>query len=65
MNVPVNVRAANAAWLQIVQEQVDSLRFGMVQIVVHEGQVVQVERTEKLRLDRPGPGQASSLNPRG
>lgn len=65
MNVPVNVRAANAAWLQIVQEQVDSLRFGMVQIVVHEGQVVQVERTEKLRLDRTGPGQASSLNPRG
>jgi hypothetical protein len=28
------------------------MRFGVVQIVVHESRVVQIERTEKLRLDR-------------
>jgi hypothetical protein len=27
------------------------LRFGVVQIVVHNAQVVQIERTEKLRLN--------------
>ena len=39
------------AWLSIVRRQVRSLRYGVVQIVVHNAQVVQIERTEKLRLD--------------
>ena len=39
-------------WLPIVRQQVDSIRFGVVQIVVHDGRVVQIERTEKVRLDR-------------
>jgi hypothetical protein len=49
-------------WHQLVQEQVRSVRFGVVQIVVHDGQVVQIERTEKFRFDRPtrGPAQAET-----
>jgi hypothetical protein len=39
-------------WLRAVEEQVSSLRFGAVQIVVHDGHVVQIERTKRLRLDR-------------
>ena len=38
------------AWLNVVHDQVKSLRFGVVQIVVHESRVVQIERTEKVRL---------------
>ncbi len=38
-------------WLVALREQVGSLRFGVVQIVVHEGRVVQIERTEKVRFD--------------
>lgn len=38
------------AWLDIVRQKVDSLRFGVVQIVVHDGKVTQIERTEKTRL---------------
>jgi hypothetical protein len=30
---------------------VSSLRFGVVQIVVHDSRVVQIERTEKTRLE--------------
>jgi hypothetical protein len=41
-------------WLPIVRRQVRSLRFGVVQIVVHNAQVVQIERTEKLRLNEAG-----------
>jgi hypothetical protein len=44
------------AWLQLVREQVRSLRFGTVQITVHESRVVQVERVEKLRFDKTGQG---------
>lgn len=39
-------------WLETVRGQVASLRFGVVQIVVHDSRVVQIERTEKVRLDR-------------
>ncbi len=39
-------------WLNLVRQQVDSLKFGAVQITVHDSRVVQVERVEKLRLDR-------------
>jgi hypothetical protein len=46
------VEASQEAWLETVRKQVASLRFGMVQIVVHDSQVVQIERTEKVRLDR-------------
>lgn len=37
-------------WLRLVQEKVESLRYGVVQLVVHDGRVTQIERTEKTRL---------------
>jgi len=40
-------------WLELVRQQVDSLKFGTVQITVHDSKVTQVERLEKVRLDRP------------
>lgn len=40
-------------WLQVVRTQVESLRFGTVQITVHDSKVVQIDRVEKTRLDRP------------
>jgi len=41
------------AWLEIVRQKVEGLRYGVVQIVVHDARVTQIERTEKTRL----PGQ--------
>lgn len=38
------------AWLDIVRQKVESLRYGVVQIVVHDGKVTQIERTEKTRI---------------
>jgi hypothetical protein len=40
-------------WLSLVREKVEGLRYGIVQLVVHDGRVTQIERTEKTRLD-PG-----------
>ena len=40
-------------WLHLVRRHVDSLRYGIVQIVVHDSRVVQLEFTERIRLDRP------------
>jgi hypothetical protein len=40
------------SWRELVAKHIASLRFGVVQIVVHDSRVVQIERTEKVRLDR-------------
>jgi hypothetical protein len=40
------------AWLEIVRQQVTSLRFGVVQIVVHDSQVAQIDKTERVRLQK-------------
>ena len=53
----------DAAWLAIVKRQVKALHFGVVQIVVHNDRVVQVEWTEKVRLNdkTTGDGVESTL----
>jgi hypothetical protein len=43
-------RAEPTRWLDVVAEQVSKLRFGVVQITVHDARVVQIERTEKVRF---------------
>jgi hypothetical protein len=40
-------------WLALVRKQVESLKFGTVQITVHDSRVMEVVRSEKVRLDRP------------
>jgi hypothetical protein len=42
-------------WLQLVRKQVESLKFGTVQITVHDSQVTEVVRAEKVRLERAKP----------
>ena len=51
MNAAINAEESNPKWLGIVAQQVESLRFGVVQIIVHQNRVVQIEKTEKVRLD--------------
>ena len=48
--MPHNNTESSADWLELVREKVQSLRFGVVQIVVHDSKVTQIERTEKTRL---------------
>jgi hypothetical protein len=51
--------AANAGerpdWLEIVRRQVGSLRYGVVQVVVHDSHVTQIDKTERVRLENPRP----------
>ena len=39
-----------ADWLEVVRKKVEDLRFGSVQIIVHEGRVTQVESLERTRF---------------
>lgn len=54
MQTNLHLPAKPANWLEVVAEQIGTLRFGVLQIVVHDGRVVQIEKTEKIRLDKPG-----------
>lgn len=52
---PINgaEQGRGGSWIDVVRRQVGSLNFGVVQIVVHDSRVVQIERTEKVRLENP------------
>lgn len=43
-----------------ILQAVRSLDYGSVEVVVHDSQVVQIERREKLRFDKPAPPDAMS-----
>ena len=49
----LEVESDGGEWLNLVRRQVGSLEYGVVQIVVHGSRVVQIERTEKVRLGNP------------
>jgi hypothetical protein len=52
MNALLNGIEISPEWVGIVVKQVESLRFGVVQITIHESRVVQIEKTEKVRIDK-------------
>lgn len=56
MNEPIKTgkpdycRTHGGRWVAAVKGYVKELKYGEVHIVVHDGNVVQVEKTEKLRF---------------
>ena len=40
------------SWAKIVEQHVKGLRFGSVAITVHEGRVVQIEVSTKVRFEK-------------
>jgi hypothetical protein len=43
-------KTCSGQWVAGVKDYVKQLRYGEVRITVHDGKVVQVEKTEKLRF---------------
>jgi hypothetical protein len=42
----------NGIWAQIVNQKLEQVRFGIIQLKIHEGRVVQIECTERTRLSQ-------------
>ncbi len=57
MMVTPSQRTASDPWNRelelVVREALESIRFGTVSLVVQDGRVIQVEKNEKIRLNRP------------
>ena len=54
MRKPLELDLARA--LAPIARALNGLQFGAVEITVHNGRIVQIERREKLRLDAPVQG---------
>ncbi|MGB7749896.1 MAG: YezD family protein [Verrucomicrobiia bacterium] len=46
-------------WLELVWRQIGSLRYGAVEIVVHNSQVIQIEKIERVRMDNKPPSETN------
>ncbi len=49
-------------WLELVIQHVSSLRYGVVEIVVHDSRVIQIEKTERVRLEKTSNDKPSREN---
>ena len=58
--VPTPSSDSRPEWLRVVQQKVETLRYGVVQLIVHDGRVTQIERTEKTRIGAPPTSHDSS-----
>jgi hypothetical protein len=47
---PQGTPASPALPLEAIQNAVRDVRFGVVQLIIQDGRVVQIEKTEKIRL---------------
>lgn len=66
MSAPLKL---NDIWLERIKASVEGLEYGSVQITIHDGRIVQIERTERKRFEAPSiQGAASGVaksSPRG
>ena len=49
-NMPATKPHPSEPWIEIIRRKVGAMRFGSVQLTIHDGRVTQVEATEKVRL---------------
>jgi hypothetical protein len=47
---PASSRETDDAVLEEIRKAILSVRFGNVQVIVQDGKVVQIDKTEKIRL---------------
>lgn len=55
-----NVVVELPKWLEVVRQSVEGLRYGKVEITIHDGRVTQVDATRRTRLD-PAPHTSYSI----
>ncbi|MUT64334.1 YezD family protein [Paenibacillus sp. NEAU-GSW1] len=47
-------------WVERIIDQVSGLQYGSVNITVHDGRIVQIDRTERTRFDQPSHKQTNN-----
>jgi hypothetical protein len=55
-------RGRNSEIEQQILHAVKSIRYGSVEIIIHDSKVVQIDRKEKIRLDKDQPKGENKAN---
>lgn len=45
----------DSVWVERILESIAGIQFGAVQIVIHNGDIIQIERTERRRFEPSRP----------
>ncbi|MBP1961726.1 YezD family protein [Paenibacillus aceris] len=45
-------------WVDRIKQMLNGLEYGSVQIVVHDGKIAQIDKTERKRFDSPAQSQS-------
>ncbi|QJC53243.1 YezD family protein [Paenibacillus albicereus] len=53
------------AWLDRIADQVNGLEYGSVLITVHDGRIVQIDRTDRKRFDAAAVRQQGAASAQG
>ena len=48
-----------STWLERIAESIEGLKYGHVQITIHDGRIVQIDRLERRRFDGPSESAAA------
>ena len=51
------------SWVDRITDAVNGLQYGTVQIIVHDGRIVQIERTERRRFDEVAERRSANREP--
>jgi hypothetical protein len=46
------INQTDADWLHIVRQHIEPLHYGSVEITVHDSRIVQIDKTERWRLQK-------------
>ncbi|MGC9943254.1 MAG: YezD family protein [Verrucomicrobiota bacterium] len=49
--LPLN-ETLRSKWLELVVQKANSLRYGSIKIIIIDSRVIQIEKMERVRLDR-------------
>lgn len=47
-------------WIERIRQILEGLEYGSVQIVVHDGKITQIDKTERRRFETAAPPQAQA-----
>jgi hypothetical protein len=46
------INQTDADWLRIVRQHIEPLHYGSVEITIHDSRIVQIDKTERWRLQK-------------
>lgn len=57
----IDRESENEAVAKDIARAVKGIKFGYIQVIIQDSRIVQIDKTEKVRLDKPSKGQEGGI----